>query len=76
MLKTSGFISLLYKYFRYKAKILYSISDYIGCMSNANVEYLLKHNQSIFAETVEVCPNSIEPIEINEYERKKQSEKI
>lgn len=36
------------------------MSDYIGCMSPANVEYLLKHNQFIKAETVELCPNSIE----------------
>ena len=44
--------------FRHKEKKLYKISDYIGCMSPANVEYLLKHNEVDSAE-VEVCPNSI-----------------
>ena len=52
--------SLLYKFFRRKEERLYQLSDYIGCMSPANVEYLLKHNQFIKAETVELCPNSIE----------------
>ena len=40
MLKISGIKSLLYKYFRSKEERLYKISDYIGCMSNANVEFL------------------------------------
>ena len=45
--------------FRHKEKKLYEISDYIGCMSPANVEFLLKHNE-IDRGRVEVCPNSIQ----------------
>lgn len=45
--------------FRHKEKKLYEISDYIGCMSPANVEFLLKHNE-INIRKVEVCPNSIQ----------------
>ncbi|NBI07058.1 glycosyltransferase family 4 protein [Senegalia massiliensis] len=77
MLKTSGIESLIYKSFRNKEERLYKISDYIGCMSNANVEFLLKHNPSISNETVEVCPNSIEPIkvDISEQEKKQIREK-
>lgn len=52
--------SLLYKYFRKKEIKLYKYSDYIGCMSPANVSYLLKHNGFIAKEKVEVAPNSIE----------------
>ena len=44
--------------FRRKEKKLYKISDYIGCMSPANVEYLIKHNE-VDSLKVEVCPNSI-----------------
>ena len=44
--------------FRSKEKRLYEISDYIGCMSPANVDYLLMHNE-IDSNRVEVCPNSI-----------------
>lgn len=51
--------SLIYKYFRAKEKKLYGISDYIGCMSPANVKYVLSHNQ-VDPLKVEVCPNSIE----------------
>lgn len=53
--------SLIWHYFRKKEKRLYAISDHIGCLSNANVDYLLNHNPEIPAEKVEVCPNSIKP---------------
>lgn len=56
--------SLLYQYFRNKERKLYEQSDYIGCMSPANVEYVLNHND-VMAEKVEVCPNSIELSEQN-----------
>ncbi|MBP1924267.1 glycosyltransferase involved in cell wall biosynthesis [Sedimentibacter acidaminivorans] len=77
ILKTSGIKSLIYKYFRSKEERLYKISDYIGCMSNANVEFLLKNNLSIANEIVEVCPNSIEPIniDISEHEKTEIREK-
>ena len=65
----------LYKYFRRKEKKLYAVSDYIGCMSPANVEFLLKHNHEVKTDRVEVAPNSIELIpELSESdERAKRS---
>ena len=36
---------LLFNYFRKKEKQLYDISDYIGCMSKGNIQYLLDHNE-------------------------------
>lgn len=54
--------TILYKYFRSKEKKLYAFSDYIGCMSQANVDYVLRHNPGINPKTVEVCPNSIEVV--------------
>lgn len=50
---------LIYKYFRKKERELYRQSDYIGCMSEANVEYLIKHNADIDRRNVCVVPNSI-----------------
>ena len=44
-------------------KKLYKISDHIGCMSQANVDYVLKHNPQINPQIVEICPNSIEVID-------------
>lgn len=58
MMKANG---ILHRFFRRKEKQMYAVSDFIGCMSPANVEYLLKHNPQIPAKVVEVCPNSIEP---------------
>lgn len=60
LLKDCGLRKLLYMYFRKKEKKLYSISDYIGCMSQANVDYVKKHNPEITAKKIEVCPNSME----------------
>lgn len=65
MLSKNGWKGLLYKYFRKKEKRLYTISDYIGCMSEANCKYILKHNPEISPEKVEVCPNCIEVQDIS-----------
>lgn len=53
---------LVYRYYRSKEKKLYALADRIGCMSPANVDYLLRHNPEIDPERVEVCPNSEEPV--------------
>ena len=60
MISKNGVKGLLYKFFRTKERRMYELSDYIGCMSPANVEYLLKHNPEVSKERVEVAPNSIE----------------
>ena len=60
--------SFIHRYFRKKEQKLYGLSDYIGCMSPANVDYVLAHNREILANRVEVCPNSIEP-DTNEFEK-------
>ena len=51
--------SLFYKYFRRKEVELYRISDYIGCMSPANVDFVLRHNPFVSPQKVEIAPNSI-----------------
>ena len=67
MFSKSGLKGVLYKFFRAKEKKLYALSDFIGCMSPANVEYVLKHNPEIPVDRVEIAPNSIELIETNKY---------
>lgn len=64
--------SFLHKMFLKKEKKLYSISDRIGCMSPANVEFLLQHNKEIAPEKVEVNPNSIKPIDCHISEKEKE----
>ena len=63
MMSTTGLKGFLYRYFRKKEKRLYALSDRIGCMSQANVDYVLKHNLEIDPVRVEICPNSIEVID-------------
>ena len=58
MMSTSGVKGLLYRMFRRKEKELYRLSDYIGCMSPANVKYVLAHNPEVPAAKVEIAPNS------------------
>ena len=52
--------SFFYHLFRKKEKALYKVSDFIGCMSPANVEYLRAHNSYYQRWRVEEAPNSIE----------------
>ena len=60
MMSKTGVKGLLYKHFRKQEKQLYKVSDFIGCMSPANVEYILKHNPEMQKECIEVAPNSYE----------------
>ena len=73
MMSKSGIKGHLYKFFRNKEKKLYGLSDYIGCMSPANVEYVKQNNPEIDNYRVEVCPNCIEVVDksINAEDRRK-----
>ncbi|MCI9127070.1 MAG: glycosyltransferase family 4 protein [Eubacterium sp.] len=51
---------ILYTYFRKKEIQMYQISDYIGCMSKRNVEYILEHNSYLNPDIVFQSPNCIE----------------
>lgn len=65
MLSKSGLKGIIYKVFRKKEKKLYAVSDRIGCMSQANVDYVVKHNPQVDVNIVEVCPNSCEPLDMS-----------
>ncbi len=58
--------SWIYRYFRFKEKKLYQISDYIGCTSKANIDYVLKNNPEVSENKVELFPNSIKPRTLSE----------
>lgn len=64
ILSLKGWKGIIYKVFRRKEKRLYAISDYIGCMSQANVNYLIKHNPEVDHKKVEICPNSIDIVDM------------
>jgi len=71
MMTKSGVKGLLYRHFRRKEKMLYALSDRIGCMSEANRRYILDNNPDVSPDKVEVCPNCVEmmPIELTAQER-------
>lgn len=58
MMGKAGIKGVLYRMFRRKEKELYRISDFIGCMSPANVRYVLEHNPEVPVTKVEIAPNS------------------
>ena len=74
LLKTKGITRFLYHFFRNKEKKLYTLSDYIGCMSPANVNYVLKHNPEIDSSKVEIAPNSYDIPQKNELSAKEKTE--
>lgn len=57
-----GIKAPIYLYFRILEKKLYRISDRIGCMSEANAEYLKRENPEIPSRKIHISPNSVEPI--------------
>lgn len=69
ILSMKGWKRLVYQYFRVVEKRLYKVSDRIGCMSQANLDYVLSHNKEVSAEKVEICPNTIDVIEEETYVR-------
>lgn len=60
MINEGGF---LHRHFKKKEEELYQISDTIGCMSPANVDFVLKHNPQVSKQKIEVNPNTISPSE-------------
>lgn len=47
---------LTFAFFRRKERQLYALSDHIGCMSQGNIDYVLKHNR-IAPEKLEILYN-------------------
>ncbi len=57
MIKKDG---LIHRYFQKVENKLYLLSDFIGCMSEANKSYILKNHPYLHESQVEVNPNSID----------------
>lgn len=62
LMKENG---ILHRYFRREERKLYAVSDHIGCMSPANVNYVLKHNPEVDSKKVEVNPNTLFPLDLS-----------
>lgn len=60
MMRNRGF---LHRYFRTLERRLYKNSDFIGCMSPANFDYMRQHLSKADAAKLELFPNTVELIE-------------
>ncbi|MFA9396893.1 MAG: glycosyltransferase family 4 protein, partial [Clostridiaceae bacterium] len=72
IIKNNG---LLFKYFTTKEKKLYKISDYIGCMSIANKQYVIDHNSWLNPNKIEIFPNTkkiVDNIKIDSFPLRKR----
>lgn len=61
--------SPVWKVFRFLEIITYKNSDYIGCMSPANVEFIKKNNKFLNEKIIEVCPNSLKNRELKSVDK-------
>lgn len=48
---------LIHKFFLAKERKLYRLSDYIGCMSQGNIDFVLKRNPEVASEKLHLLPN-------------------
>ncbi|MBC2856178.1 glycosyltransferase family 4 protein [Cetobacterium sp. 2A] len=48
---------ILFEFFRQKERKLYGKSDYIGCMSEGNINFLRKHNPEVSEDKVHILRN-------------------
>ena len=55
-----GVKRLIYRFFSRKERQLYAVSDYIGCMSQANADYIIANHSELNPHKVGICPNCIE----------------
>ena len=69
ILSSKGWKGIVYRYFKHIERQLYSISDKIGCMSNANMNFILKNNREIGKDKIELCPNTIDFVQDSEIHR-------
>ncbi|MBR5438680.1 MAG: glycosyltransferase family 4 protein [Clostridia bacterium] len=65
MLTKKGLYGLIYHYYRRQEIAYYKLVDKIGCMSEANCEFIRKLNPYLPKDKIEVQYNSIEPIDFN-----------
>lgn len=72
MMSKTGAKGFLYRSFRKQEKELYRVSDYIGCMSPANVKYVIEHNPEVNPAKAELAPNSYEKTEQTIFTEKEQ----
>jgi len=62
-----------YIYFKMQEKELYKISSKIGCMSQGNIDYLIKHNPEINKNKFEIFRNTVKITDTKITDKKKSA---
>ena len=60
-LSRAGWKKIAFDFLALLARKLYKVSDVIGCMSPANIKFLIENEPKLDRNKIEVCPNSIKP---------------
>ena len=58
-----GVKGIIYRFFCRKERQLYAVSDHIGCMSQANADYIIANHSELNPHKVGICPNCIEIVD-------------
>lgn len=66
---------ILYNFFRSKEKKLYKEADFIGCMSEGNIDYVLKHNNFVNPSKLHELKNFQKPYKSTDNSRQFLKEK-
>ncbi len=61
VLSKTGWKGFAFNILKLMARKLYSVSDTIGCMSPANIQFLTDNEPELDKNKIEVNPNSVEP---------------
>ena len=61
VLTTHGWKGIAFYILKLMARRLYRASDYIGCMSPANIRFLLDNEPWLSKKKIEINPNSVKP---------------
>jgi glycosyltransferase involved in cell wall biosynthesis len=73
LMKENG---IVYSFFKHKENQLYKTATVIGCMSEANKQYILNHNKAIVEYKMEIFPNTKRiqsiPLKSNNYDIRKK----
>nr|WP_299172547.1 glycosyltransferase family 4 protein [uncultured Allomuricauda sp.] len=67
-----------YHFFRRQERMLYKISDGIGCMSPGNIEYIKKHNPEVDSGKLHLLPNwsDVQPVAMSDEEINEITEQV
>lgn len=71
-LETTGWKRHAFNLLALLARRLYQVSDTIGCMSPANIRFLVENEPDIDRTKLEICPNCIRPLDCQLSEKEKK----